>query len=158
MNALASEDHNIANILILDDSAFDRARLRRAIQVARFRCCIQEVESLQAAEAVLHSDGFDLAVLDYDLPDGTGHDAIRLLQRSPLNSQVSMVMITGNQSARVSRVALEMGCVACISKDGLTPDGVKCVFVDAMKQTRNRAHVSQSCSKSNSHCELFVVN
>ena len=157
MNALASEDYNIANVLILDDSAFDRARLRRAIQVARIRCCIQEVESLNAAEAVLHSDEFDLAILDYDLPVGTGHDAIRLLQRSPLNSHASMVMITGNQSVRVSRVALEMGCVACISKDGLTPDGLKCVFVDAMNQTRNRNHVNQPSSMSNTHSELFVV-
>ncbi len=116
MNAQTSPDTNIPNVLILDDSVFDRARLRRAIQVARIRCSIQEVECLRAAEAAAHDEEFDLAVLDYDLPDGTGHDAIRMLQRSPLNSQISMVMITGNKSVRNSEAALAMGCLACISK------------------------------------------
>ena len=150
MSALASKDFDIAKILILDDSVFDRARLRRTMQVARIRCCIKEVDSLQAAEAAIHSDEIDLAILDYDLPDGTGHDAIRLLQRCPLNSQASMMMITGNKSAHVSRAALEMGCVACISKDGLTPNGLKLVVVDAMNQARNRAHIAQSSTMLNS--------
>ena len=157
MNALISEDFDIAKILVLDDSVFDRARLRRAIKVARIRCSIQEVESLDAAEAVLHTNKFDLAILDYDLPDGTGHDAIRLLQRCPLNSQISIVMITGNQSARVSRIALEMGCEACIPKDGLTPERLKCALVNALNQMRTRALISQSRSMSSTFGGLSLV-
>ena len=157
MNAHASPDFDIPNVLILDDSVFDRARLRRAIQVARIRCSIQEVESLQAAEAAANDEEFDLAVLDYDLPDGTGHDAIRMLHRSPLNSQISMVMITGNNSVRISEAALEMGCLACISKECLSPDDLKHVFTEALDKTRCRSHAPAPSTVPRSRPKLYAV-
>ena len=155
MNALASQYFDyIANILSLDDSVFDRARLRRALQSARIRCRIQEVESLHAAEAALNSNEFDLAILDYDLPDGTGHDMIKLLQHCPLNSQASVMMITGNQSTRIAKTSLEMGCLACISKEKITPQDLKFAVVEAMYRSRYRSLASQPDSMSNSHGDL----
>ena len=99
-----------------------------ALQVARIRCSIREAEYLQAAEAAANDEEFDLAVLDYDLPDGTGHDLIRILHRSPLNSQISIVMITGNNSVRISEG------MACISKECLSPDDLKHVFTRGVGQ------------------------
>ncbi len=157
MNAQVSPELVVPNVLIIDDSVFDRARLRRTIQVAGIRCAIQEVENLLEADAALEFGVFDLAILDYDLPDGTGHDAIRLLQRSYLNSQTAMVMITGNQSARVSKVALELGCIACISKDRLSPDNLKCAFAEALSRTGNRVHAPASPTASRTVPEFYTV-
>ena len=158
LNAQTAQELNIPRVLILDDNVFDRARVRRVIQVARIRCFIREVECLFAAETAVHGEEYDIVVLDYDLPDGTGHDAIRMIRQSRLNSQVPLVMITGNQSAKVFETAWEIGCMACISKDCLSPDILNDVFAKALGRIRDRAPAPLQFLAPKPRPNLYVVD
>lgn len=119
MKALPLEGSLPAKILILDDSAFDRAQIRRVLIQARLGSNFHEAESLAALDKALERETFDVAMLDYDLPDGTGHDALRRLQACDRNAQPVSVMITGNEAPHIAQGALTLGCSSCFLKSEL---------------------------------------
>ncbi len=84
------------NILILDDSNFDRLRIRREIQSAGWVADVDEITCLCNLKPRLLEKRYDFVVIDYYLPDGTGEDALDILQRDKLNSDATAVLISGN--------------------------------------------------------------
>lgn len=116
MIALPSEDSSDFRILVLDDNAFDRARVRRMISVERLHCLIEEVDCLVDMDVALNSSEFDVAILDYDLPDGTGHDALLSIRASARSSQAVSIMFTGNDTPDVEKLAYQYGCSSFLLK------------------------------------------
>ncbi len=137
MKVLTSEDYLPNKILILDDSAFDRARLRRVINIARIQCQILEIGSLAELNELLCLETIDIVILDYDLPDGTGHDALKRIKACEHNSQLVSIMVTGNDAAHIARGALKRGCSSCLLKSELRPEILKQAITEGLRNDWN---------------------
>lgn len=57
----------------------------------KVECC----ETVEDAKKSVEKCAWDLILLDYDLPDGTGVDVIRKIQSS-INKNTPVISITGN--------------------------------------------------------------
>jgi len=83
-------------ILILDDSGFDRLRIKREISKAGMNSEIDEISCLCQLENALNNERYDLVVIDYFLPDGTGEDAINVVLNHGINKSAKMLLVSGN--------------------------------------------------------------
>lgn len=84
-----------ARICLLDDSSFDRTRIRRHCQDTGLFLSFKEVGSITDFKLCLEEEAFDLFLLDYYLPDGTGLDARDIIQHCPLNKNAPSLLISG---------------------------------------------------------------
>lgn len=107
-------------VLILDDERFDRHRLTRLCSGLDFTCEVQTATTLLEFERSISKHQFDLILIDYRLPDGTGMDALDLVHCSRLNLNAATIMITGQGPAELEERAFSIGCGDYISKDALT--------------------------------------
>lgn len=158
MKALPLENFLPAKMLILDDSAFDRARIRCVINVAHIRCLILEVDSLAALDEVLGCETFDIANLDFDLPDGTGQDALRRIRACERNSQSVSVMVTGNDTPHIARGALRFGCSSCLLKSDLSPDVLKQTITAGLRNFWTGCELAQQNQVSAPALTAFTVD
>ena len=69
------------SILILDDNQFDRKRIRRMFESIGSGFHLSEVESLDALSLNLDSKDFDVVLIDFQLPQGDGLEALAQIQR-----------------------------------------------------------------------------
>lgn len=126
--------HSFTKAILLDDSSFDRMKVRRLFRNMNLHNSLVEVESVEQFKSSLGESDFDIIIVDYDLPDGTGHDALRLLRECPRNNLAGSIMITGNICPEVSKRALELGCTACIAKRRLSASAFKSAINKANRQ------------------------
>lgn len=70
-----------------------------AIEISHTAKCVAE------AEAVISERRFDLAILDYALPDGTGLDLARTLRRTSPNT--SVLMLTAHMKSLLPHAAVD---------------------------------------------------
>jgi CheY-like chemotaxis protein len=108
------------SVLILDDERFDRHRLARLCSGLDFPCEVSNAKSLQEFATQLDQGSFHLILLDFALPDGTGLDALRLVQLSARNLNTPTLMVSGQAEEKVAKEALVAGCAGYLSKDNLT--------------------------------------
>ena len=109
-------------ILILDDERVDRYRMARLCSGLGFPCQVSNAKTLAEFSEVLEKDQYDLVLVDYSLPDGSGMDALEMLRLSPRNLNAVSLMVTGMQTRELSERAFAAGCAGFLSKDDLTPD------------------------------------
>ncbi len=109
-------------VLILDDERFDRHRLGRLCSGLDLTCTITNAQCLQEFGPLLDHTPFDLILIDYALPDGTGLDALRMARFSARNLNAPTLMISGQAADRVATQAQNLGCAGYLAKDDLTPD------------------------------------
>ena len=100
-------------VLVLDDDTVDRRSMVRALSRLNRIGDILEAECIAAARVLLHSQHVDLAVLDYNLPDGEGVELIS----DALARGVTVLMVTGAGNERVAVRALNAGAVDYLVKD-----------------------------------------
>ncbi len=122
-------------VLILDDERFDRHRLARLCSGLEGACAVTATASLENFEAELTAARYDLILVDYLLPDGTGLQALDAVRRSALNYQSATIMITGQMDDQVAGAALRGGCSDYLSKDELTPDTFKRAVTNALQKS-----------------------
>ena len=67
--------------LMIEDMAESRRWLGGIVEAAFPGCCIREAATLRAALDAVDAAAFDLALVDLRLPDGSGLDALRRIQR-----------------------------------------------------------------------------
>jgi two-component system LytT family response regulator len=70
-------------IAIIDDEAPARRRLIRLIEQHSLGTVVAEAATVQQALSTLHTTALDAALLDVQLPDGTGFDILRHLAHPP---------------------------------------------------------------------------
>lgn len=126
MNALAATNlsgHNLQSplhVLVLDDDAFDRKRVRRWIERnSSADVDLTEAADLSVFERCLSQGYFDLVLLDYGLADGTGLDAVSLLRGHHAQAASYVVMISGREDDSLRNLCLREGCDQFMSKSAL---------------------------------------
>jgi CheY-like chemotaxis protein len=116
--------------LIVDDSEFDRMKLRRLIEATDLSFDLVEADSLSAMDTALDAGEFDLVLIDFFLVDNTGFEALQLLSRKSQKVPVS-IMVTGDEQAEIAVQAIKMGCADYLSKATLTAESLKLAISEA---------------------------
>lgn len=124
-----------ASILIVDDQRFDRKRLRRLCGQLDFETLLVEADTLESMGTALQRDRFDLVILDYNLPDGTGLDAIPAIRRHNEHRQTAIIMITGQNEAGIAIEAMKQGCSDYIDKNVLSLEALRRASVNALQKS-----------------------
>ena len=107
-------------VLVLDDDAFDRKRLRRMVE----RSGNRQVQLLEAADLAafathLTMQRIDLVLVDYGLQDGTGLDALMRARATPNSQAAFVVMVSGREDDKLKDTCLAAGCDAFLTKSDL---------------------------------------
>ncbi|MCX5787433.1 MAG: response regulator transcription factor [Elusimicrobia bacterium] len=91
-------------ILIVDDESSTRALLRIPLEHEGFR--VVEADTVQMGARLFGAEKPDLAVLDVELPDGTGYELCASIRKHPELSSTPVIMLTGK---RLSLAEKELG-------------------------------------------------
>ena len=123
----------IIKALLLDDSTFDRARIRRMSQNTALLVALTEVSSIAEMKEAVAREAFDLILIDYRLPQGDGLEVLAHIQASDLNSDVATIMITGNGDMETAVTAMRNGCHDFLTKEAMTAEQLRFAMVGAME-------------------------
>lgn len=126
---------NNINALILDDSVFDRQRIRRLTKDTNLRILINEAATLEALDSVLDEEKFDVIFIDYYLPEGDGLDALERIRSHHINRDCPAIMVTGKDNSEVAVKSLKMGCTDYVCKDDLTAASLRRCVIEAVEQS-----------------------
>ena len=102
-------------VLVVDDSAFMRAALRRSIEVdPRFKVIDTAADGRQAVEKALRLQP-DVVTLDVEMPVMNGIEALKVLVAK---STIPVIMVSAvtDSGAKITMDALELGAVDFIPK------------------------------------------
>lgn len=125
-----------ASILIVDDQLFDRTRLKKLCHQFDFTTHVAEADSLASLRDKLRKDRFDLILLDYHLPDGTGLEGVDLIRADRVNHSAATVMITGTEQADIAVQALKLGFSDYLTKDELSEDTLSRTAISALQKSQ----------------------
>jgi PAS domain S-box-containing protein len=96
------------NILLLEDNATDADLTRRSLEHSIRNCKVVVAPTVKRAKEMLKKGtSFDIALLDMQLPDGTGLDMLMEIRLSGL--KLPVIMITGSGDEEVATTVLKAG-------------------------------------------------
>ncbi len=102
-------------VFVAEDSE-DLAALVERRLVGKAGWHVVRAGSLDEAQRRLRGDRFDVAVIDYMLPDGTGLDLLPVLRSSA--PETPILFLTGHGSEDIALQALGLGATEYMQKDG----------------------------------------
>ena len=73
---------------------------------------VTNCDSVAAARAAFHQGGYDLVLLDYELPDGSGGDVARMIR----GSGDAVTIVANSSSPACNRELLELGATHAVLK------------------------------------------
>lgn len=125
--------------LLLDDSTFDRARIRRISGATNLPIQLDEVGSIQEMEAAVRDEEYDLILIDYRLPIGDGMMALDHIHNTALNRNAGKIMITGNEALGTAVEAMRAGCHDFLCKDKIDIQTLRTAMLNALASAQHRA-------------------
>ena len=135
--------------LLLDDSAFDRARIRRMSGKIDLNVNLTEVSGIAELKAAIETRLFDLVLIDYRLPQGDGLDVLACIQQSDLNCNAGLIMIPGEGDTRTAVTAMRNGCHDFLTKDAMTADQLQVAMMGAMQAVQDRREIRNQTAVQN---------
>lgn len=120
-------------VLILDDDAFEQARLRRDCTATGLPVSTTVASDLQEFEAALDTRTYDVVFIDYLLPDGDGLAAQRIVQNHPVNFGAAVVMISNDMKTEVAIASMKRGSMDCLDKDSLNIEKLRELMIASAK-------------------------
>ena len=124
--------------LLLDDSNFDRARIRRLSQRTGLSIQFDEVDSIDAMDEAVTNENYDLILIDYRLPVGDGLVALDHILKNDQNRDAGKIMITGNGAVDTAVQAMRGGCHDYLSKDVMDENALHGAIVNALTVAHQR--------------------
>ncbi|OAN80183.1 hypothetical protein A8B78_11150 [Jannaschia sp. EhC01] len=125
----------LASILIVDDQRFDRRRLARFCRDMDFETDLFEADCLESMGTQLATHKFDLILMDYNLPDGSGLQALEGIRMSPKNRHAAVIMITGQDQSETAIEAMKRGCSDYITKNALSLETFRRAAINALQKS-----------------------
>lgn len=101
-------------VLLLEDNATNQFVTADLLQRAGAQVVV--TDRAAAALARVEREHFDFALLDLQLPDGTGLDVARALRASPAGATLPFAMLSAGLSTAARREAESLGALACLVK------------------------------------------
>ena len=109
-----SEDNIKIRMLVVDD---DPEAVKGIVNLLcrRFECSVDDAEDVAGAMVKLDSNSYEILVLDYQLPDGTGLDLLRHV--SDTTGRPCVIIVTGHGDDSIAREAFKLGACGYVVKD-----------------------------------------
>ena len=111
----ATNDTAPMRVLFVDDSPTVRVSYRRLLTQAGYitdtASCVEEGMEKAA------SNNYDIGIIDYYMPDGTGDQLCRMIREDPRTSAITTAIITGTYSDKAIIGSLQAGAVECMFKN-----------------------------------------
>ena len=101
-------------VLLVEDYDDTRELMRMFLELQG--CSVVEAADGREAVAYATGDGFNLVMMDLNLPVLDGYEATRQILAHPHSSHVPVVAFSAQCGPERRRKALEAGCVDCIEK------------------------------------------
>lgn len=126
---------NTWTLLIVDDSAADRAIYRRyLLQDLHHHYTVVEANCAEQCLTLCQQQAFDLILLDFRLPDQDGLQVLEVIRgRYP---QTAVVMLTGHGDEQIAVNAMKGGAQDYLVKDSLEGSGLQRTVRNAIHQAR----------------------
>lgn len=124
--------------LLLDDSSFDRARIRRMSAKAEMPVQLDEVGSIEELDRAVQAEKYDLILIDYRLPVGDGMQALDHILGTPRNRDAGKIMITGDGAVDTAVRAMRGGCHDFLTKSEMTAEALSQSMNNALTVARER--------------------
>ncbi|MGF1515909.1 MAG: ATP-binding protein [Elainellaceae cyanobacterium] len=132
-------------LLIVDDDEVDRIALRKALQGSDLPFELQEANDAETGIALLTSQPFDCAFLDYRLPDSDGLTLVSHLRESGI--QIPLIALTGQGSDETAVSLIKAGMSDYLSKSRLSSDTLKPTIDRAIRLY----HAEREAALANQH-------
>jgi diguanylate cyclase (GGDEF)-like protein/PAS domain S-box-containing protein len=108
-------DRHPIRILFVDDSVSIRHYYKRLLE--RHGYITETAASVDEAFDLATEQSFDLAIIDYFMPDENGYVLCRMLREDPRTSNIRSAVITGTYLDEVIKDCLDAGAVECMFKN-----------------------------------------
>jgi two-component system chemotaxis response regulator CheY len=102
-------------ILIVDDSKAMRTLLRHFLHELQFESA-QAEDGVQALEMLHEQGGFDLALVDWDMPRMNGLELVQAVRANARFNELKLMMVTAQNSMERVCAALEAGATDFLMK------------------------------------------
>ncbi|MBE8970972.1 PAS domain S-box protein [Nostocales cyanobacterium LEGE 12452] len=134
----------MTTVFFVEDSAEDRALYRRFLERDdRYTYDIYEFESGNKALQACQKKIPDVILLDYRLPDLDGLEFLTQLQRQTSNSQISVILLTGQGDETIAVQAIKSGAQDYLVKGKLTSDNLCRAVHGAIEQMQLMRQLKQ---------------
>jgi diguanylate cyclase (GGDEF)-like protein/PAS domain S-box-containing protein len=109
------EEETQIRVLLVDDSPTARVKFRKLLD----ECGYHTTTANSASEAleVAQQDKFDIAIIDYFMPDENGDSLCGRLRRHPRTANIMLAMLTSTYLDKVIQSSLAAGAVECMFKN-----------------------------------------
>ena len=135
------------NAIVLEDNHFDRQAMERVVDRSELVISLTFVETLAELSRKIGEREFDVAIVDFRLPDGTGFDALKLISQSNLNAKCAGVMVASEAEATVAVSAMKSGCADYIVKDDLSPATLRRAITSAKQKANLKSRLNEAGKK-----------
>jgi diguanylate cyclase (GGDEF)-like protein/PAS domain S-box-containing protein len=103
------------NLLFIDDSQSVRFAYKQMLLGQGFE--VDVAASIAEGLAKANTGLFDLIIVDYFLPDGTGDQLVTQLKANPSTANIPIALITGTYKDAIIKKCLDAGAVECMFKN-----------------------------------------
>lgn len=117
-------DNQHLNVLVIDDEQVARQMVKRLLADAEIQARIEELDSASAAIQVLSDRKFDVALLDYRLPDGTAASILKTLRKYG-RLQTPIIVMTAHAQKNTADESMNEGAQDYLSKEEITADSLE---------------------------------
>lgn len=148
--ALTPSPEPLLRILIVDDDDVDRMAVQRALKKAGFNLQITEACDAETASVLTRKEEFDLAFLDYFLPDLDGLSLLKQLRSEGMT--VPIIMLTGQSNESTVVDLMKAGAADYLNKSEITAERLK-----RRTRTALRLHRAEEAARQ-SALDLEVSN
>ena len=130
-------------VLVVEDQPCDFRMISRALgEMQEFDAAISRAARIDEAVALIETNDFDVALIDYRLPDGTGDEVLVALEKK--SSRCASIMVSDYSMAEVSLFALRAGAMSAVSKDDVTPVLLETTIRFALRNKADRRELSET--------------
>ena len=112
--AALDHDGGALRLLLVDDSATVRLAFSRLLSKCGY--AVETACDVAEGYAKAKAQPFDIAIVDYFMPEARGTELIARLKRDPATQHILSAMITGTYSDAVITESLAAGAVECLFK------------------------------------------
>ncbi|MEI6750745.1 MAG: ATP-binding protein [Bacteroidales bacterium] len=135
---------NTLNILLIEDNPADARLMSEMLKdIIHFKSILTSAETIKEGCELIQKYSFNLILLDLNLPDGTGQQALEKVLCCC--KEVPVVLITGNEDEELALKMISRGAQDYNSKQSLSPSilGKSILYSIERKQNENKLKESR---------------
>jgi len=111
----SADDEYETRVLFVDDSNSIRTYYQRLLERNGYK--VETADSVGQAYQIAISQPFDIAIVDYFMPDENGYELCQRLRDNPETAHITTAVITGTYLDQVIRDCLNAGAIECMFKN-----------------------------------------